>query len=152
MPNKYNSKKALLERSGRVINSMINGLEDLSIETRRKVMEKSGEECAIAGSYQIAKKISEKTNNIKEIIEKVNSQIPWCGKWKLEDITIRSICNECGCSLIRNKIVKLNSIFCHCSLGWIKIIFKTLLNKPVQVEMLKSIGAGDDTCEYIVYI
>jgi predicted hydrocarbon binding protein len=152
MRNKYDSKKALLKRSGRFINSLINGLDDLVIEKRRKVMEKSGEECAIVGSYKIAKKISQKTNNIEEIIEKINSQIPWCGKWKLEDNIIRSICNECGCPLIRNKIVKISSTFCYCSLGWIKIIFKTLLNKPVQVEMFKAIGAGDDICEYIVYI
>ncbi len=152
MLNKYNSKKALLERSGRVINSIINGLEDLSVEQRRKIMEKSGEECAIAGSYKIAKRISQKTKDIEEIIEKINNQIPWCGKWKLEDNIIRSICNECGCPLIRNKIVNLRSTFCYCSLGWIKIIFKTLFHKPVQVEMLKSIGAGDDVCEYIIYI
>jgi predicted hydrocarbon binding protein len=152
MRNKYNSKKSLLERSGRFINSIINGLEELSIEQRKKIMEKSGEECAIAGSYKIAKKISQKTNDIEEIIEKVNYQIPWCGKWKLEDNLIKSICNECGCPLIRNKIVNISSTFCYCSLGWIRMIFRTLLNKPVQVEMLKSIGAGDDVCEYVVYI
>ncbi len=152
MPNKYNSKRALLERSGRVINSIINGLEDLSVEKKREVMEKSGETCAIAGSYNIAKMISEKTNNVEEIIEQMNKQIPWCGKWKLENSIIRSKCNECGCPLIRNKIVNLNSTFCYCSLGWVKLIFKTLLKKPIQAEMLKSIGAGDDFCEYIVYI
>ncbi|NHJ26050.1 MAG: hypothetical protein EAX89_15845, partial [Candidatus Lokiarchaeota archaeon] len=91
MPSKYDSKKALLERSGRVINSIINGLEDLSIEKRKSVMEKSGQECALAGSYKIAKEISQTTDNIEEIIEKANNQIPWCGKWKLEENLIRSI-------------------------------------------------------------
>ena len=151
MSNKYNSKKALLERSSRVINSIINGIEELSIANRMKIMEKSGVECAVAGSYKIAKKISEETTSIEELIDKINTQIPWCGHWNLEGNIIRSICNECGCPLVRNKIVNLNSTFCYCSLGWVKLIFKTLLKKQVYVEMLKSIGAGDNTCEYVVY-
>ena len=152
MSNKYNSKKALLERSSRIINSIINGIEELSVAKKKRIMEKSGEACAIAGSYEIAKKISEETTCIEEIIEKINNQIPWCGQWNLKDNTIRSICNECGCPLVRYKIVKLNSTFCYCSLGWVKIIFKTLLKKPVHVQILKSIGAGDNICEFIVYI
>ncbi|MFX1431358.1 MAG: DUF6144 family protein [Promethearchaeota archaeon] len=152
MSNKYNSKKALLERSSRVINSIVNGIEKLSIEKKRKIMEKSGEACAIAGSYEIAKKISGETTSIEEIIEKTNNQIPWCGQWNLNGNIISSKCNECGCPLVRNKIVNLNRTFCYCSLGWVKIIFKTLLKRPVQVEMLKSIGAGDNICEYAVYI
>lgn len=152
MSNKYNSKTALLERSSRVINSMINGMEELSSAKRRKIMEKSGEVCALAGSYEIAKNISEEATSIEEIIEKVNNQIPWCGQWNLKDNIISSICNECGCPLVRNKIVELNGTFCYCSLGWVKIIFKTLLKKPVHVEILKSIGAGDNICEFVVYI
>ena len=152
MSNKYNSKTALLERSSRVINSMINGMEELSVAKRRKIMEKSGEACALAASYEIAKNISEDATSIEEIIEKVNNQIPWCGPWNLKDNKISSICNECGCPLVRNKIVELNGTFCYCSLGWVKIIFKTLLKKPVHVEILKSIGAGDNICEFIVYI
>jgi len=112
MSNNYNNNKKLLERSGRVINSIINGMEELSIAKRRKIMEKSGEACAIAGSYEIAKKISEKTTNIEEIINDINNQIPWCGQWNLKDNIIRSVCNECGCPLVKNKIVSLNSTFC----------------------------------------
>ena len=152
MSNNYNNNKKLLERSSRVINSIINGMEELSIAKRRKIMEKSGEACAIAGSYEIAKKISEKTTNIEEIINDINNQIPWCGQWNLKDNIIRSVCNECGCPLVKNKIVSLNSTFCYCSLGWVKLIFNTLFKKPVHVEMLKSIGAGDNTCEFVVYI
>ena len=152
MSNNYNNNKKLLERSGRVINSIINGMEELSIAKRRKIMEKSGEACAIAGSYEIAKDISEKTANIEEIINNINNQIPWCGQWNLKDNIIRSVCNECGCPLVKNKIVSLNSTFCYCSLGWVKLIFNTLFKKPVHVEMLKSIGAGDNICEFVVYI
>ncbi len=152
MLNKYDSKKALLQRSSSVINSIINAIEKLDVTEKKKIMQKSGEACAIAGSYQIAKKISEDTTNIEEIIEKINNKIPWCGQWNLKGNTIRSICNQCGCPLVRNKIVNLNRTFCYCSLGWVITIFKTLLKRPVQVYMLKSIGAGDKTCVFVIYI
>jgi len=57
-------------------------------------MEKSGEACALAGSFKIAKKIAEETTEIEEIIAKVNDQVPWCGKWKLERNKISSTCLE----------------------------------------------------------
>lgn len=131
---------------------MISGLENLSLSTRKKIMEKCGEACALAGSFKIAKKIAEETTEINEILAKVNDQIPWCGKWKLNGNKISSICLECGCPLIRNRIVILNRIFCYCSLGWAKKIFKTLLKKPVNVKLEKSKGSGDDICKFIISI
>ena len=148
--NNYNSSKSLLKRAGRFINSIIRALEDFELEKRRKIMEKCGETCALDGSLNIAQKIVAKSNNLKEIIEEANNQIPWCGKWKLKSNQVTSTCNECGCPLVRNNIVKLNSTFCYCSLGWVPKIFETLLKKPIVVKLEKSIGFGDNICEFII--
>ncbi|MFX0104412.1 MAG: DUF6144 family protein [Candidatus Hodarchaeota archaeon] len=128
----------------------MNSLENLPLETKKKIMEKSGETCALAGSFKIAKKITEETTEIEEIIAKVNDQIPWCGKWKLKGNKISSICLECGCPLIRNKIVIPNETFCYCSIGWAKKIFEILLKKPVDVKLEKSKGAGDAICKFSI--
>ncbi|UCD00691.1 MAG: hypothetical protein JSV23_07305 [Promethearchaeota archaeon] len=141
----------MLERAGRVINSIIKGLEEIPLETRKKIMGKSGETCALAGSFKIAKKIAEETTEIEQIIAKINNQVPWCGKWKLDGNKISSTCLECGCPLIRNKIVVPNGTFCYCSVGWTKKIFETLLKRPVDVELKKSKGAGDDICKFNIF-
>ncbi len=114
-------------------------------------MEKSGEACALTGSFKIAKKIAEESTEINDIIAKANDQIPWCGNWKMEGSKISSVCLECGCPLIRNKIVLPNRTFCYCSVGWAKKIFETLLKKPVDVNLEKSKGSGDDICKFNIF-
>ena len=140
----------MLERAGRFINSIIRSLEDIELEKRRKVIEKCGEACALDGSLYLAQKIADETENLEEIIEKSNTQIPWCGKWILRRNQITSKCTECGCPLVRNNIVKINSTFCYCSVGWVRKIFETLLKKPIEVKLEKSIGFGDNMCEFII--
>ena len=144
--------KNLLTRAGRIINSVTKGLKDVDLETRKKIMERSGESCAIAGSLFIAQKIAENTTDLEEIIQMTNKEIPWCGSWSLKGKTIVSICAKCGCPLVRNKIVELNETFCFCSLGWVKKIFSVLLKKTVDAELKNSIGRGDKVCSFVVHI
>ncbi|MFW9947022.1 MAG: DUF6144 family protein [Candidatus Odinarchaeota archaeon] len=132
------------------MNSIIKGLEDIDLEKKKMIMEKSGEACALAGSLKIAQKIAKETTDLREIIQKANKLIPWCGKWILRDNQITSKCIDCGCPLVRNKVVTLNSTFCYCSLGWVRIIFETLLKKSIEVKLIKSIGFGDKVCEFVI--
>jgi len=46
MLNELDEKTKLLKRAGRVINSIIKGLDEVDLETRQKIMEISGEACA----------------------------------------------------------------------------------------------------------
>jgi predicted hydrocarbon binding protein len=46
--------------------------------------------------------------------------------------------------------VKLTGTFCYCSVGWVRTIFEALLRRPVEVELEKAIGLGDDVCKYNV--
>ena len=140
----------MLERAGRFINSVIRGLEDFDLDKRKKIIEKCGEACALDGSLNIAQKIARETENLEEIIQKTNNQIPWCGKWILKKTQITSKCIQCGCPLVRNNIVSINSTFCYCSVGWVKLIFETLLKKTIEVKLEKSIGFGDNVCEFII--
>lgn len=132
------------------MNSIIKGLEELDFEKKKIIMEKGGEACALDGSLKIAQKIAKETINLKEIIQKANELIPWCGKWILRDNRITSKCIDCGCPLVRNKVIEFNSTFCYCSLGWVRIIFETLLKRSIEVKLEKSIGFGDKVCEFVI--
>lgn len=144
-------EERLLKQTGRMIEFIVAGLEGVDEETRLRIMEKCGEACAETGDLDVAKRIAEETSDIDEIIEKANDRIAWCGKWAREGDKITTVCTECGCPLVRNGLVSLTGTFCYCSLGWVKTIFETLLRKPVKVELRKSIGRGDDVCEYVVH-
>jgi len=151
MTNELDEKKKLLKRTGYVLNSIVKGLDEVDLETRKKIMELCGEACARSnGDLEIAERIAEETAE-EEIVARVNEQILWCGTWTRKDNTIRSTCVKCGCPLVRNKVVDLTGAFCYCSRGWVKKIFETVLKKPVTVELEKSIGLGDKVCEFVVY-
>jgi len=152
MLNELDEKTKLLKRAGRVINSIIKGLDEVDLETRQKIMEISGEACAVAGSLKIAKRIAEEAADEDEILTRMNKEIPWCSTWTRKGNIIQSTCVKCGCPLVRNKVVDLTGTFCYCSRGWVKKIFETLLKKPVNVELEKSIGLGDKVCKFVVYI
>ena len=152
MLNKLDKKAKLLKRAGDLLNSVIRGLDEVDLKTRQKIMELCGEACARSdGDLEIAKRIVEEVADEKEILAKVNEEIPWCGTWTQKGNTIQSVCVECGCPLVRNKVVDLTGTFCYCSRGWVKKIFETLLKKPVNVELKKSIGLGDKACKFVVY-
>lgn len=153
MSDELDERAELIKLAGGMLNSIVEGLKDVDSETRLMIMEKAGEACAEAtGGLEIARRIAEGTTDIGEILERVNEEIPWCGSWTCRGGTVQSVCAECGCPLVRDKIVELTGTFCYCSRGWVKKIFKTLLKKPVEVELEKSIGLGDNVCKFVVYI
>ena len=146
-------KTKLLKRAGELLSSIIKGLDEVDLETRKKVMQFCGEACARSdGDLEIAEIIAEEAIDEKEILARVNKEILWCGTWTKKGSTIQSTCVECGCPLVRNNVVDLTGTFCYCSTGWVRKIFETVLKKPVTVELEKSIGRGDKTCKFVVYI
>lgn len=152
MSNKVDEKAKLLKRAGGMLNSIIKGLDEVDSETRRKIMELCGEACAREdGDLEVAKRIAEEAADEVEILARANKEIHWCGTWTLEGNTIRTTCVECGCPLVRNKVVDLTGTFCFCSRGWVKKIFETLLKKTVNVKLEKSIGLGEKVCKFIVH-
>ncbi|MDP8313735.1 MAG: DUF6144 family protein [Candidatus Celaenobacter antarcticus] len=57
----------------------------------------------------------------------------------------------CHCPRIRDAVKLGKSIpsnYCYCSAGFYKNIWETILQKPVEIEMLKSIFLGDDECQF----
>lgn len=152
MLNELDEKTRILKRINAVLNSIIKGLEKVDLETRKKIMELCGEACAREdGDLEIAKRIAEETTDEEEILTRVNKEIPWCGIWTLKDNTVQCTCVKCGCPLVKHKVVNLTGTFCLCSRGWVKKIFETLLKKPVNVELEKSIGLGDKLCKFVVH-
>ena len=152
MPDEVDEKVKLLRRAGAVLASIIKGLDEVDLETRKKIMEYCGEACARGdGDLEIAKRIAEQAADEDEILERANKEILWCGTWTRKGNTIQTTCLKCGCPLVRSKIVNLTGTFCYCSRGWVKKIFETLLKKPVSVKLDKSIGLGDRICKFIVY-
>jgi len=155
MQNELDKNAKLLKLAGGLLSSIIKGLDEVDLETRKKIMELCGGTCAEealfgGGDLEIARRIGEEAADEDEILERMNREILWCGPWIRKGSTIQSTCVECGCPLVKNNVVDLTGTFCYCSRGWVKKIFETLLKKPVSVELEKSIGFGDEVCKFVV--
>ncbi len=47
---------------------------------------------------------------------------------------------------------RISSTFCHCGNGYVKQLFEGALERPVQVDLVKSIAAGDEECRFAVHL
>lgn len=136
----------------RWIAAVIQGLDKYADkEQQMKILDLCGHNCA-KYDLQELKKLKKKARDKKEILELMSKHIPWCGNWIWAKDYIYSTCKSCGCPLIRDYHLKLNPIFCLCSLGWIKAVFSEAFDKEIKVELSKSILRGDEHCEFFVYL
>jgi len=57
----------------------------------------------------------------------------------------------CHCNRVRDAIAKgieISETYCYCGAGFYQSIWETILEQPVQVELIESILKGDEFCKY----
>ena len=61
----------------------------------------------------------------------------------------------CHCPRVRSAVAAaqlLSPTYCGCGAGYYRDIWETILGRPVRVEVLSSVLAGDDTCTIAIHI
>ncbi|MFW9794379.1 MAG: hypothetical protein ACFFEE_08760 [Candidatus Thorarchaeota archaeon] len=58
----------------------------------------------------------------------------------------------CFCPLIRNCLDETPEIFCNCSAGWPKQLWEGILDRPLRIEIEKSLLKGNDVCEFAIHL
>jgi hypothetical protein len=59
----------------------------------------------------------------------------------------------CHCPRIRDSVkasIAISPVYCYCGAGFYSGIWKEITQKPVKVELLKSVLKGDDVCTFSV--
>ena len=46
----------------------------------------------------------------------------------------------------------LSASYCYCGAGYYKVIWETILSRPVEVNVISSVLAGDDTCTIAIHL
>jgi predicted hydrocarbon binding protein len=59
---------------------------------------------------------------------------------------------ECYCPLVKGYPEKISSSWCNCSRGWLLELFERALERPVKIELEKSIKQGDDVCRFRILL
>jgi predicted hydrocarbon binding protein len=127
------------------------GISKMSDDSKRKLMAISGKQCAQDLLNLIDKLMNIKVQNIKELISAWNSireMGKLDGKWIMEDDLIYGVFDKCSCPLINSGLIDLHPVQCYCSHAMLQEIFSKIAKTHVNVEIVRSIGRGDDVCEF----
>lgn len=121
-------------------------------ETKRyRVMEALGNNC-VQSQLKAAEEIREKSEGVKQIIDNLNKRFN-SEIFKLEGNKIYITFDRCFCHWgVKDTKEPISITYCHCSLGWIKTFFKTLLGKSVRVDLFQSVITGSDSCKFIAQL
>jgi len=121
-------------------------------EKRGDVMETMGYYCF---QNYFLKEVLTVKNQSKGIQESINNLNKVLGHeaFKLKENKIEAKFNECYCHTgVQVAEENLPRTYCHCSLGWLKDLFKVLLEKDVKIDMLQTILSGGNACEFIIHL
>ena len=58
----------------------------------------------------------------------------------------------CHCPLARAARIPVPEPYCYCGGGWYAGIWEFIIQKPVRIELLKSIMKGDDHCTFAIHL
>jgi predicted hydrocarbon binding protein len=131
---------------------MDNFDKQFSQDVRAKVMEECGRKCISASTLKKAKKISENSKSLEELVEELNKNHVGGGHLKLEGNKIHASYDRCYCGSVKRTKEKFSPTYCNCSRGWYLELFELALGKPVKVDMLESVVQGAKTCRFIIHI
>lgn len=135
------------------IQSMMNILDrEVDEKTRWKIMEACGRSCIGHSTLDKALHLQKKSKSLDDLLEQLNMARIGGGHLQKEGEIIHASYDRCYCGSVSQTREPFSSTYCHCSCGWYRQLFETLLGKPVRVELLSSIIQGDDCCRFLIRI
>lgn len=139
------------------IQGMLDALKTLDAKTRRHLLEQTGKHCAASHEHDaVARRIAAETDDEDERLKRFMTELRLLGTWTRQGNHLHAIhfeypCKgQCLCPMVQSGLMRLDAPLCDCTRGWAKTCFETLLNRPVEVTIEKSLGRGDKTCSILV--
>ncbi len=142
-----------INKNRRWVSSLHGSISQLPEDMKAAIMKQAGMDCA-ADLWSLCEKYSGKPiNTIEDLVHgwnMVRDSRNLEGRWEIDSGTIRGTFYECGCPLVRSGLIELHPVQCYCSQGMMENVFSKAAKKAVEVVMKRSIGRGDNACEFII--
>jgi hypothetical protein len=120
--------------------------------TRREIMQACGRQCIGASTLKKARHFAREAKDIDDLLARMNAAHMGGGRLKRVGNVIHAGFDRCYCGSVSKTKKIFSPTYCQCSCGWYQQLFETLLEKPVQVDLLGSIIMGDPRCQFLVHI
>ena len=131
-------------------NTIIRMENEVGTEKTKEIMKICGRKCCGSGHRKTVRKKFEESDSIEEFLKKVSAKDV---TYKLIDTnTVLAEYQRCFCGQVKGtKTTFPNMTYCQCSAEFNKQYFSYALNKPVKVELIKSVINGDDRCQFNIH-
>jgi hypothetical protein len=142
-----------------VLKRLVESMEDrLDVETAILVMEDCGRQCARGTAAKVVKELGDKAGaldpedlgSLQALVDTLNRLGVAGGHLQVEGKTVYGTYVKCYCPARRDGAID-SRLYCNCTRGWAKEVFGKASGRPVQVDLLKAIGWGDDECLFAVH-
>jgi hypothetical protein len=142
-----------IDKNKRWVGSIHKSIDHLSEDVKAIVMKQAGESCASDLLTLCEVSLGRQINTIQDLVDGWNTlrnSRSLNGEWELVDDCVKGTFNECGCPLVRSGLIELHPVQCLCSKGMIETVFSKIAKREVEVVIRRSIGKGDNVCEFEV--
>jgi predicted hydrocarbon binding protein len=140
-------------KKARWIEGLMERLEEGVGETvAREVMVGCGRQCISRSLLEKARKLWRESGAIDDFLDGLNQAHIGGGSLRLEGDIIYGSYERCYCGSVSKAAEPIPPTYCYCSCGWYKMLFETVLERPVEVELLSSIAQGADACRFAIRI
>jgi len=114
-------------------------------DKKQQVLGACGEKCPF--THLTDEKLLEIKQRSTDDIDFLNNL---CNQWRMvvEDGQYFVVFDQCYCPLVNEDIQGASKTLCYCTLGNLKHKFKIGLDQKAEVNLQKSILAGDDECRF----
>jgi hypothetical protein len=124
---------------------------EIGTEKTKEILCKCGRKCCGQGHRKTVRKKFEESKSIQNFLEKISIKDV---TYELADKnTIVAEYQSCFCGNVKSaKTTFPNMTYCECGTEFNRQYFSSAFRKPVEVELIKSVISGSDSCKYIIHI
>ena len=121
--------------------------DEIPLEKRQQILEKMGRNCA--GSLGWAEKYKDNPEGFFEHMkQRAGENITYDREKGLIRVVTRD--RDCDCPIVDSS--KTPAYYCHCSIGWQKQVYETILGKEIEVNLTESVLRGSTRCVFEVRV
>ena len=131
-------------------NTIIRMENELGTAKAERILNICGSKCCGSGHRKKVRKKFNESNSIEEFLKKISVKGV---TYKLIDKnTILAEYQRCFCGQVKaTKTTFPNMTYCQCSVEFNRQYFSSAFSKPVEVELIKSVISGNDSCQFNIH-
>ena len=143
--NSYNpSKKAEWWKD-----AIIRMEKELGTEKTKEILKICGSKCCGQGHRKTVRKKFEESDSIGDFLKKIS--IKGVTYELVDKNTILAEYQRCFCGQVKGATTIFPNItYCECGTEFNRQYFSSAFGKPVEVELIKSVISGSDSCKFLV--